>query len=266
MLLVQWELFLRGKDIWDKRAMPSYLGPSAGQLVLLMVLLFMNSITLFGVGILFIRSAWSLVTNVTTIESWEIERHKTLVRRARALGGYLEGPEGQRVAIAKQEFPYDVGIWTNICHGMGGWPLTWINPFAATLPYGGGWEFEVNDFEDECAVWPPPDPDRMFFKTPGCLGVPDVPEQELLHRRRPFSARYGNKFMAESDVHAEDDDAASGEEGWRDSEGNRLKDFGIDEEVEFYDGYDGLAEDDVPLGVLLRRRKLQAAQDINKRI
>ena len=39
-----------------------------------------------------------------------------------------------------------------------------------------------------------------------------------------------------------------GEEEWRDSEGDRLDDFGVDEQVEFYD------EDDVPLAVLLQQR------------
>ncbi len=46
-----------------------------------------------------------------------------------------------------------------------------------------------------------------------------------------------------------------GEEGWRNSEGERLMDFGVDEDIEFYDEKE---DDDVPLSVLLARR--QAAQ------
>ena len=42
--------------------------------------------------------------------------------------------------------------------------------------------------------------------------------------------------------------ATEGEEAWRNSEGDRLNDFGVDEDVEFYD------EDDVPLAKLLSRR------------
>lgn len=57
---------------------------------------------------------------MTTIESWEIERHETLVRKARSHGGYLDGPGGARIWIQKQEFPYDIGIWKNIAQGMGG--------------------------------------------------------------------------------------------------------------------------------------------------
>jgi palmitoyltransferase len=47
--------------------------------------------------------------------------------------------------------------------------------------------------------------------------------------------------------------SVSGEEGWRNSEGERLKDFGLDEEVEFYD--EQQEDDDVPLSQLLERRR-----------
>jgi hypothetical protein len=57
--------------------------------------------------------------NTYTIEGWEIERHETLVRRARYLGGYLDGPDGVKVRIVKQEYPYDIGLWQNVVQGMG---------------------------------------------------------------------------------------------------------------------------------------------------
>lgn len=86
----------------------------------LFVLIVVNSLTIFALSILLVRSLWSLGTNTTTIESWEIERHNTLLRRARNHGGYLEAPGGTRIRIKKQEFPYDIGIWENIKAGMGG--------------------------------------------------------------------------------------------------------------------------------------------------
>jgi palmitoyltransferase len=48
-----------------------------------------------------------------------------------------------------------------------------------------------------------------------------------------------------------------GEEAWRNQEGERLADFGVDEEADFYDEKDvGIADDDeVPLAELVRRRK-----------
>ena len=81
------------------------------------MLLLTNSLILFAVGILLLRSLWSLAMNTTTIESWEIERHKVLLRRAKALGGYLDGPDGTKIRITKQEFPYDIGIWSKDCAG-----------------------------------------------------------------------------------------------------------------------------------------------------
>lgn len=99
---------------------PKYLGPSAGKLIHLFTLVVVNSITLFALSILLVRSIWSLASNTTTIEGWEIERHQALLRRARVLGGYLDGPDGMKVKIEAQEFPYDIGIWRNIRQGMGG--------------------------------------------------------------------------------------------------------------------------------------------------
>jgi len=69
---------------------------------------------------------------MTTIEGWEIERHETLLRRAKVLGGYLNGPDGQRVRIVRQEFPYDIGIWANFKQGMGTSNVS-INTYRASL-------------------------------------------------------------------------------------------------------------------------------------
>jgi palmitoyltransferase len=57
--------------------------------------------------------------NTTTIEEWEIERHETLLLRAKLIGGVLDGPDGLRVRIQRQEFPYDIGVWNNLRAGMG---------------------------------------------------------------------------------------------------------------------------------------------------
>lgn len=86
----------------------------------LFILIVVNSFICFALFILFVRTVWSLGSNITTIESWEIERHQTLVRRARYFGGFLDGPGGAKIRIKKQEFPYDIGIWANTKAGMGG--------------------------------------------------------------------------------------------------------------------------------------------------
>lgn len=59
---------------------------------------------------------------------------------------------------------------------------------------------------------------------------------------------YGNEYE-------EYEEGLDGEEGWTNSDGERLRDFGVDEEAEV------LADDDIPLGELLRRRKTKAMQD-----
>ena len=107
----------------------------------------MNSIILFVLAILLGRNIWCLGGNVTTIEGWEIERHETLVRRARVQRGYLEGPDGVRIRIKKQEFPYDIGIVPNIRQGMGGPVVSWLWPFTATPSNESGLDFETNGFE-----------------------------------------------------------------------------------------------------------------------
>lgn len=49
--------------------------------------------------------------------------------------------------------------------------------------------------------------------------------------------------------HVTSDDNEESKEAWQNSEGDRLKDFGVDEEADFYD------EEDLPRTDVLRRRK-----------
>ena len=120
-------------------------------MVLLFLLLLVNSMTLFAVGIMFLRHAWNLAANMTTIEGWEIERHDSLVHRARRRGGYLDGPDGIRIQLTKQEFPFDIGILKNIAQGMTGSPLLWLFPLAPTPSNEVGLSFETNGF-DGCTI------------------------------------------------------------------------------------------------------------------
>jgi len=109
-----------------------------------------NSIALFALAMLLARNIWTLGSNVSTIEGWEIERHKTLLRRAKVLGGYLDGPDGIKVKITRQEYPYDIGIYQNIQQSMGGIFVFWLSPFAATPSIESGLYFETNGFEGQC--------------------------------------------------------------------------------------------------------------------
>ncbi|KAH9879197.1 hypothetical protein J1614_002636 [Plenodomus biglobosus] len=296
--LLQYFLFLRLAHLWTTRDMPAYLGPTPLQLSHLFITLVTNSLTLFALGILCLRNLWSLAVNTTTIEGWEIQRHRTLLRRARHFGGYLEDAEGNRVRIKRQEFPYDIGVWANVVQGMGSSnPLSWFNPLAGTPSLGSGLAFETNGFEDEATMWPPPDPDRSFKTRVQAVNADAFTYQnsslsnedtlaafkkrqaeDVIRRRQPFVERLEAKVQRETDVYEDEEDrleygddasdaeedytvrgtshsgAREGEEGWRNSEGERLQDFGVDEDVEFYDEQD----DEIPLKELLARRQAAA--------
>ena len=103
---------------------------------------------LFALSLLLVRNMWQLCGNIYTIESWEIERHETLLRRARVLDGYLVGPEGNKIRIEHQEFPWDIGIWNNLCQAMDSSnPLVWLWPFAKSPSVDSALMFEHNGIE-----------------------------------------------------------------------------------------------------------------------
>lgn len=74
----------------------------------------------------------------------------------------------------------------------------------------------------------------------------EVQRRKRFHRRAQGEL-HGNDLTDQSESSGESD-VEDGEEAWRNSEGERLRDFGVDEEIEFYD------EEDIPLGVLMRQR------------
>ncbi|CZT17738.1 related to Palmitoyltransferase pfa4 [Ramularia collo-cygni] len=296
MAYLEYFLCQRISIIWQQRTLPSYLGPSVLKIAHVFILITINSFVLFALILLLGRTIWCLSVNTWTIEGWEIERHHTLLRRARALGGYLDAPDGSRIQIQHQEFPWDVGILTNICQGMGTRnPLAWFWPFSQSPSVASGLSFEHNEIDDPSKPWPPPDPDRLFkverkplvgdgftkswdindFKKRQAADMARHANADGEHvvRRRPFRERmegpgrhrsddgadyYDNGEYSDVDSEEEDGDDLSddarggggdGEEAWRNKEGERLADFGVDEMADFYD------EDDLPLAELIRRKK-----------
>jgi len=119
--------------------------------------------TFLGLSLLFLRALYGVVMNITIIEGWEIERHAILVKRARRNGGILYAPGGKEIRLVQQEFPYDIGIGSNMVQAMGTINvLAWLWPFASSLPVDGGLEFEENGLEGPDKSWPPPDPDKLY--------------------------------------------------------------------------------------------------------
>ncbi|KAL9579344.1 MAG: hypothetical protein Q9203_006737 [Teloschistes exilis] len=225
-----------------------------------------------------VRNIWILGSNVTTIEGWEIERHETLVRRANARGGYLDGPDGMRIRITKHEFPYDVGIYQNARQGMGSTLLLWLWPFAPSPSSATGLEFETNGFEDAGSSWPPPDPERMprrrykiADRSPFTYraDASELDVQGFRERQNQDALRFTNSrdnpihrtsfLRGGGDSLQQDTDNVQDNAGtWRsscDSTGEQLQDFGVEEDIEWKE------EDDIPLGELLRYRKSAPIQE-----
>ena len=119
---------------------------------------------------------------------------------------------------------------------------------------------------DDGIGWPPPDPDRMprtRMKLEGGVTTHDGYEADVVQRdvvfmrhagdgqktnsaqrRKRFHERYTDASTRD-DMEPPDDLQVDGEEAWRNSEGERLADFGLDEEAEFYDDDEG----NVPLSL-----------------
>jgi palmitoyltransferase len=262
---LEYFIYLRAAEIWGLRDMPATHGPGLWWLIHLFMLIVANSLTLFLVGIMLFRGIYMIATNVTTIEGWEIERHEQLLRRARVLGGYLDGPDGIRVKIERHEYPYDIGIWQNMRDNLGTANiLSWFWPFARGVQTD-GMNFETNGFEEPGQSWPPPDPDRMprkartvnaedaftYRNSASMANEVDAFKQRQqadLARRRPFRHRFD--MNTDEPLHndfLDSDEDGSGEEGWTNRDGDRLQDYGVEEDVEFYD--------DVPLAELIKRRR-----------
>lgn len=76
------------------------------------------------------------------------------------------------------------------------------------------------------------------------IGPTPIVRRQPFHRHHHTPDNEGEKLILTGD-------SDSGEEAWRNGEGDRLGDFGVDESVEFYD------EDNLPLSKLLQQQKLR---------
>lgn len=277
--------------------------PPLWALVWLLLVCVITAVTLFILTVLFVTSAHSLALNTTMVETWEIQRHEALVKRAKRNGGFVSTPGGGDLYIRAQEFPYDVGIWANICQGMGSSnPLMWVLPWAGGPDNDTIWEFKTNGFEEPGEHWPPPDPDKIpqpkwqrrrdSLEGGGfALGksaqygddrvVTDFKRrQEADYAKKnlrgvaasaPSNANLKGSYewleMDESTDEGSDlehektkkeleayDGATESRYGWRNGEGERLADYGVDEDAERMEVGDE-EEEDLPLSELIRRRR-----------
>ncbi|KAL8304994.1 hypothetical protein RB597_004051 [Gaeumannomyces tritici] len=323
--------YLRLRGLYDVRNLPAYLGPPTWALAHLTCVSLVCAGVFLALGILLATTAKAWVLNRTMIEDWEVERHEALLARhgvggrrstwwatddddddeTDASGGGSESElDEDDIPVAgmptrRVEFPYDIGVWGNMCQAMGTRnPLAWFFPFSggpvvSAAGRGPGWDWEENGFNRREGMWPPPDPEKLRRARQGgwparrngsegdavtaasCSSPEDMKaafrarqERDLLRRRKGWSQQPSG-IIAELEEHeglevldgdypgdqggeVGDEDGGyyeqgmDGEPGWTNADGDRLRDFGVDEDAE--------EEDDVPIAELLRRRRA-ATQD-----
>ncbi|KAI0160483.1 zf-DHHC-domain-containing protein [Xylariaceae sp. FL1272] len=180
-------LYTRGSHLWSSRHKPAYLGPSVFELVAFTGISLIAGLAALALFILLVTTVKGWALNTTLIESWEIERHEAVLER----GGeewWAAGDGGQesRNLVEPVEFPYDIGIYANLCSAMGtSNPLLWLFPFyphprvakpklraeelVMKLETGGrglgtGWSYAENGMNDREGLWPPVDPEKVRNK------------------------------------------------------------------------------------------------------
>ncbi|KAK5992923.1 Palmitoyltransferase PFA4 [Cladobotryum mycophilum] len=289
-------LWHRFYALYETRDMPAYLGPSLCALISLAFLALIWFFTSLALGIMLITTTQNWVFNRTTIEGWEVERHEAIIGRGGRDWWDIKSPDGDTIRFEKVEFPYDIGFPYNMAQAMGTanfllwfWPLAGspkINKDAKTT----GWTWEENGFNRKEGMWPPPDPDKLRrtgnqwpaarrdFAAELKEAADQTPEERkaAFKERQTQDARRRNMFIedpvedVEEDVDdymtdQDDDDGYDAREKdgqapqeWTNADGERLHDFGVDEDAE------DDVEDDVPIAELLRRRKVTSRDHENE--
>jgi palmitoyltransferase len=157
---------------------------------------------LFTISILTLRVFVNYFEGKTQIETWEIQRIQSLVRRK---------------FVKNVEFPYDLDPWTNIYHAWGS-PLLWLWPWGEAP--GDGMHFEKNEVVDDGSVWPPDHVDQDEPKE----------EEKALTSARPATLGYTNqrpKLAPEWQKYSSANDFYRSDQ-WQNFEGEKISDFGVD--------------------------------------
>ncbi|KAK5663557.1 hypothetical protein OQA88_3988 [Cercophora sp. LCS_1] len=279
-------VFQRMSGIWSDRHLPAYLGPSLTQLVSLTIISLVDAATSIALSILFFTTIRGWVLNSTMIEDWEVERHEAVLGRlegdsdSSARNGDFWGADGDSgvllAHLSRIEFPYDLGIFSNMAQAMGTFnPLLWFFPFSGgplintkTPGKGAGWEWEENGFNDLPGMWPPPDPEKLRRAQSGWpgaasrVGTDDAYYANNSETTEDVKAAFARRQLADvqrrkqlfraqaqqSGIIAELEEMDvpdggqrpnyewEGPRAWTNAEGDTLWDYGVDEEIEQDDG------------------------------
>ncbi|CAG8611875.1 5190_t:CDS:2 [Funneliformis caledonium] len=185
---------------------------------------------LFSVGILSLYHFYCMLSNTTTIESWEKDKVSTMVRRGK---------------IKEIVFPYDIGIYKNIKSILGNNPLLWCLPRKM---HGTGLSYPVTKDADP-TIWPPKDPTLPLSnsakpwnnnKDGDDIFVTDsLLDNEIKKRRR------NTRKSTSSDIIIQQNGGEfkySQRKIRRDSEGYIVKDITLEEKGYYY-GEEGVEDD-----------------------
>lgn len=108
-------------------------------------------------------------------------------------------------------FPYDMGVWTNFTNALGN-PLTWMFPWGWAK--GNGYEYTVNDDDDQLGLPWPPDGGNVEFEGRE-LSDEELRQMDIKLVRTHLDPRSN---MARSE--------------WINDMGETLNDYGVDMEAE----------------------------------
>ncbi|UKZ90343.1 uncharacterized protein TrAFT101_005366 [Trichoderma asperellum] len=267
--------------LWETRHMPAHLGPTLAALVSLAMSGLVCAITSLALGIMLITTVQGWVLNRTTIEGWEVDRHEANIGRGSRDWWDMTGPDGEPIRFEKVEFPYDIGFFANMAQAMGTSNfLLWFfplagNPKISKTGTGTGFTWEENGFNRKEGMWPPLDPEKLrragrewgisrrnYEAELEDEGLTPQEQLEAFKRRQEEDMRRRKRrqdvLLAEleevdgfgSDRDDYDDDETNcnnAMRNWANSDGEYLRDYGVDEDAEEQD-------EDVPLVELLRRR------------
>lgn len=279
-------LWQRFYALWEARHLPAYLGPSLQALMAMALTSLTCLVTALALGIMLVTTVRAWVFNCTMIEGWELERHEAIVAR-----DGRDWWQGQEAPFERVEFPYDIGFFANMSQAMGtSNPFLWLSPFAGNprvdaAGRGMGWSWEENGFNRKLGMWPPPDPEKMRRAVrlwPASQGTdpPRLPHEELspaeqkraLKQRQYEDEPRRRSLLSEleevddcnfvDEANDSDEESHRGPEErsrWINFDSERLQDYGV-EEAEGGEAED-LHDQDVPLGELLRRRRVDPSDE-----
>ncbi|KAH8169075.1 DHHC palmitoyltransferase domain-containing protein [Sarocladium implicatum] len=288
-------IFQRFYALWESRNLPAYLGPTLPTLIALAVVGIVAFVTSVALGIMLITTLKSWMFNMTMIEGWELDRHDVVADRAGKDWWDVVGPDGDKIRFEKLEFPYDIGILSNMSQAMGTTnPLLWLSPFAGSPTIskdgkGTGWEWEENGFNRTAGLWPPPDPEKLrragrpwpaarrdyeaeLRQVGDGTGLTDEADATPDERKAAFLRRQQADLKRQKQLIAEleevedydmldDDDEDMNGNDWTNTDGERLRDYGVDEDADEELAEEAAQDEDVPLAELIRRRKVRQRDD-----